>query len=158
MQTYHLAQINIALGHAPIDDPFMVEFVAALDRINALAESSEGFVWRLQTDEGNATSVQLFEDSRIIVNMSVWKSLEALKSYVYSGDHLNILKQKKQWFEKPTKAHLALWWVPAGTIPTLEHARQALDSINVSGSTSRAFTFANPYPAPSAPVFAGNIV
>ena len=149
MQNYHLAQINIAQGYATIDDPVMADFVNALDRINALAEASDGFVWRLQTEDGNATSLQFFEDSRIIVNMSLWTTLDALKSYVYTAGHLDVLKQKKQWFEKPTKAHLALWWIPEGTLPTLEEAKHALDRINNLGSTSRAFAFANPYPAPT---------
>ncbi|SHF06788.1 protein of unknown function [Microbulbifer donghaiensis] len=145
---FHLAQVNIARAKGPMDSPVMRGFVEQLDRINALADRSPGFVWRLQTEEGDATALQVFEDERIIVNLSVWASIEALKDYVYSGEHLEILKDKKRWFEKMPGPILALWWIPAGTLPTVDDARQALQTLSVRGPSTAAFSFARPFPAP----------
>lgn len=147
---YHLAQINIARALAPLDTPIMQGFVEQLDYVNALAEGSPGFVWRLKTEAGDATEIQAFDDPLIIVNMSVWTSHEALKQYVYSGDHLNVLKNRKSWFDKLETPSLALWWIPAGTVPTLEMAKQALASLQQNGPTPAAFTFAHPFPMPDA--------
>lgn len=145
---YHLAQVNIAKAIAPLDNPLMQGFVDQLDHINQLADVSEGFVWRLQTEEGDATALQPFDDPLIIMNLSVWYSFEALKNYVYSGDHLDILKQKKNWFEKPTEAILALWWLPVGQIPTPESARAMLEKLRRDGPSQAVFTFAKPYVMP----------
>ncbi len=146
MQTlYHLAQVNIAKALAPLDKPVMQGFVDQLDHINQLADKSEGFVWRLQTEEGDATALQPFDDPLIIMNLSVWSSFDALKSYVYSGDHLSIMKQKKNWFEKPTEAILALWWLPVGQLPTPESARAMLEKLRRDGPSQEVFTFAKPY-------------
>lgn len=147
-KNFHLAQVNIARAKGPLDSPVMQGFVDQLDRINALADHSPGFVWRLQTEEGDATALQVFEDERIIVNMSVWTSMEALKNYVYSGEHLEVLKNKKSWFEKFTGPVLALWWIPAGTIPSIEDARRALQTLKTRGPSSQVFSFAKPYPEP----------
>ncbi len=147
---YHLAQVNIARSKAPLDDPMMRGFVEQLDPINQLAERSAGFVWRLQTEEGDATSIQLFADDRIIVNLSVWASYEALKNYVYSGDHLTVLKAKKSWMEKLDTPSLALWWLPAGELPTAQEAKERLELLAKNGPSSTVFTFARPYPAPQA--------
>lgn len=147
-QHYHLAQVNVAKARAPLDDPLMQGFVEQLDHINALAERSPGFVWRLKDEAGDATAIQLFGDPSIIVNLSVWQSLEALKTYVYQGDHLKVLRDRKQWFEKLAIPHLALWWIPAGQVPTLEEARRALLCMDAHGSSERAFTFARPFPMP----------
>jgi heme-degrading monooxygenase HmoA len=149
-QRFHLAQINIGRTIEPLDHPALQGFVEQLDHINALAERSPGFVWRLQSDDGDATSIQAFDDPRMLVNMSVWESLEALKEYVYSGDHLEMLKQRKSWFEKSDFPLLALWWIPAGTVPTVEQGKAALASLQQYGSTAAAFTFARPWPAPYA--------
>lgn len=146
---YHLAQINIAKAIAPLDSPVMKGFVDQLDAINALAEDSPGFVWRLQTEEGDATAIQMFEDPQIIVNLSLWASMEDLKAFVYRGDHLSVLRQKAQWFEKPQGPALVLWWIPAGELPTLEMARQALQRLEAEGPTAEAFTFAKPFPPPA---------
>lgn len=145
---FYLAQVNIARAKGPMDSPVMKGFVDQLDRINALADHSPGFVWRLQTEEGDATSLQVFADERIIVNMSVWESLEALKSYVYSGEHLEVLKNKKNWFDKMPGPILALWWIPAGTIPTVDDAKRALETLKTKGPGAAAFSFARPFPAP----------
>ena len=147
--SYHLAQINIATAKAPLDTPVMQGFVDQLDAINALADNSPGFVWRLQTDDGDATSLQVFDDERIIVNISVWKSFDALKHYVYSGDHLTVLKNKKSWFEKMAGPTLALWWIPKGHIPSIASAKDALETLKTKGASPAAFTFAKPFPAPN---------
>ncbi|WP_137817754.1 DUF3291 domain-containing protein [Pseudomonas sp. 2FG] len=146
-QKYQLAQVNIARAKAPMDDPLMRGFVEQLEPINRLAENSPGFVWRLQTDEGDATSIKLFDDERIIVNMSVWESFEALKNYVYSGEHLAVLRNKKSWMGKLDSPSLALWWVPHGHIPTPESAKLALAMLEEKGPSPAAFTFTKPYPA-----------
>jgi len=146
---YHLAQVNVARAKAPLTDPLMQGFVEQLDHINQLADNSPGFVWRLQTEAGDATAVQLYEDPLIIVNLSVWESLEALEAYVYSGEHLTVLKSRKSWFEKFDGPMLALWWVPAGHKPTPEAARAALDKLSQDGPTPEVFTFAKRFPAPS---------
>ncbi len=150
--SYHLAQVNIATARAPLDNPIMQGFVDQLDAINALADNSPGFVWRLQTDDGDATALQVFDDERIIVNISVWESLDALKTYVYAGDHLTVLKNKKSWFEKMTGPTLALWWIPKGHIPSIDEAKAALETLKARGSSPEAFTFAKPFPAPSTAV------
>lgn len=151
---HHLAQVNIARAKAPLDTPTMKGFVDQLDHINQLAEMSPGFVWRLQTEDGDATALQIFEDPLIIVNMSVWESYEALKDYVYSGEHLTVLRNKKNWFEKPDAPILALWWVPAGQLPTVESAKLALATLREKGASPEAFTFARPFPAPESSVAA----
>jgi len=146
---YQLAQVNIAKAKAPLDQPLMQGFVEQLERINALAERSPGFVWRLQDDSGDATAIQLFDDPLIIVNLSVWQSYEALKDYVYSGEHLTVLRSKQHWFDKLAVANLALWWIPAGQLPTLAAAKAALQSLQALGPTAQAFSFAQQFPAPN---------
>lgn len=147
---FHLAQINIARAVAPLDQPVMLGFVEQLDHVNMLAEHSPGFVWRLKDEAGDATAIQAYDDPLILVNMSVWDSLEALKDYVYSGDHLAVLKQRKNWFDKLDTPALALWWIPAGTVPTVADGKAALASLQQYGTTAAAFTFAHPWPAPHA--------
>ncbi|KZX85685.1 hypothetical protein A3715_27850, partial [Oleiphilus sp. HI0009] len=128
-----LAQVNIAYGFEEVDHPSMVDFKEAIDHINMLAERSEGFVWRFQTEEGDATAVRLFDDPRVIINISVWESLDALKNYVYQGEHLDILKRKKEWFQKIKGPHLALWWIEDGDFPTAEQAKEKLDYLAKHG-------------------------
>lgn len=150
MQTqYHLAQVNIGKAIAPLTDPVMQGFVDQLDHINRLADNSAGFVWRLQTEEGDATALQPFDDPSIIMNLSVWTSFDALKNYVYSGDHLSVLKERKNWFEKTQGPILALWWMPVGQLPTPESARAMLEKLQHDGPSQDVFSFARPYPAPS---------
>ena len=141
MPQVHLAQINIGRLKAPLDDPSMFGFVSKLDEINALADRTPGFVWRLQTEEGNATSLRPFDDDRIALNMSVWESLEALRRYVYDGAHAEVLRQRRDWFEKFDRVYLALWWVPAGHIPSIDEAKIRLASLEKNGPTPFAFTF-----------------
>lgn len=143
MQTFHLAQVNIAKLKESIDSPLLADFVAQLDKINAIAEKSKGFVWRLKGENENATALRVFEDEMMIINMSVWESIEDLKDFTYKTAHSGVMKDRFKWFEKPQEAHLALWWIPAGHIPTPQEARERLASINKNDSTSFAFTFKN---------------
>ncbi len=138
---YHIAQINIARMVAPIDSPVMHDFVANLDRINALAESASGFVWRLKGDGNDATSLRPYEDERIIVNMSVWESIDALFQYAYYSDHTEIFRRRAEWFHKMTTPSAALWWIDGGHIPTVAEAKEKLSLIERYGATPQAFTF-----------------
>jgi hypothetical protein len=146
---FQLAQLNIARALAPMDDPLMAEFVARLDEVNALADSSPGFVWRLQDESGNATSIQAFDDPRLLANMSVWESLEALFSYVYRSDHTKVLARRREWFEMPNGPQLVLWWVPSGHRPDLAEAKSRLERLTRDGPTADAFTFKKHFPPPT---------
>ena len=149
MVTHELAQLNIGIFRAPIDSPEMAEFVANLDRINALAEQSPGFVWRLQTEEGNATALRPYEDDRMIVNMSVWESIDALAAFVYRSGHVDVMRRRREWFES-MKPYMVLWWIPAGAIPTVDEAKERLEHLRVNGPTPHAFTFKARFPSPDA--------
>ena len=138
---FQLAQVNIATGRAPLDDPLMEGFMAQLEPLNALADSMPGFVWRLQTDDGDATAIKAFNDPLILFNLTVWESIEALEAYVYNSDHVNAVKDRLQWFERPTKAPFAMWWIEAGHLPTVEEAKGRLESLWANGPTPEAFTF-----------------
>jgi hypothetical protein len=144
-----LAQVNIARMRAPLESETMAGFVARLDEINALADRSPGFVWRLQEGE-NATSLRPFDDDRILVNMSVWASLEDLRAYVYDSAHREVLRQRQSWFTRFEGAYAALWWVPAGHVPTVEEAKERLLHLERHGPTPWAFTFKSPFPEPTA--------
>ena len=145
---FHLAQANIARAVAPVDDPALADFMALLDPINALAESAPGFVWRLQSDGGNATDIPITDDPQEILNMSVWQSVEALFDYVYRTGHTPVMARRREWFEKPQRPHLALWWVSAGHHPTVEEALERLNRLAEQGPTPEAFTFKQRFPAP----------
>ena len=138
---HHLAQLNVARFKLPLDDPRMSGFVEALDPINAVADGAPGFVWRLQTEEGNATSIHAFEDDLMLVNMSVWESVEALADFVYRSGHLDVMRRRRQWATRMVEAHMCLWWLPARAIPTVEEAIVRLDHLREHGPTPRAFTF-----------------
>jgi len=140
-EKYYLAEINIALMRAPLDDPIMADFVNNLESINALADSAPGFVWRLQTEAGDATSLRVFENEYIIVNMSVWESIDTLFTYVYGSDHTNFFRRRAEWFQKLDMPVLVLWWIPAGHIPTVEEAKARLEYLRERGPTPLAFTF-----------------
>lgn len=141
MTDYHLAQVNIAKMRAPIDSPIMAEFVAQLDAINAVAEAAPGFIWRLQSEAGNATSIRVFDDLMLIINMSVWESVEALFEYTYRSNHVDIFRRRGDWFERMETPHMALWWIPAGHIPTPQEAKDKLALLEREGATPLAFTF-----------------
>ena len=144
---FHLAQLNVATILAPLDDERMRGFVDALDHINALADASPGFIWRLKDDAGNATALRPFA-ADMIVNMSVWESAEALFDYVYRSGHKAYLARRKEWFAMPAEMHLVLWWIPAGTIPTIAEAKRRLDLLRANGPSPEAFTFKRRFAAP----------
>ena len=144
---FQLAQINIALPLYPLDAPEIAGFVARLADVNALADASPGFVWRLQTDDGDATAVRGFGDDRIIVNLSVWESIEALHAFVYRSAHVEVMRRRRSWFEQMRMA-TALWWVPTGHRPDLREAEERLALLREHGPTPRAFTFARHFPRP----------
>ena len=140
----HLAQLNIAKTKAPLDDPAMKEFVDFLDPVNALADTSPGFVWRLQGDSGVSSSYipPAFDDATIITNMSVWEDLESLRESAYRTVHSYFVKSHKRWFNPMDRPKVVLWWVEEGHIPTVEEARARLEQLEVEGPTATAFTFA----------------
>lgn len=142
MTKYHIAQINIARMKAPLDSEVMAGFVNRLDEINAIADAAPGFVWRLQTDEGNATYLRPFDDDKIIVNMSVWESVESLKDYVYKSPHAELLRGRREWFEEHfSSVFMAMWWVPEGHIPGMDEAKKRLKHLEEHGPSQFAFTF-----------------
>jgi len=122
-----LAQVNVAVLRAPIDSPQLAAFVEQLEPVNALADDAQGFVWRLQTEDGDATAIRAFDDDRIIVNMSVWESVEALGEFVFGSGHLDVLRRRREWFEKMATAYVALWWLLSAVLasPTLAVASAA---------------------------------
>jgi hypothetical protein len=142
---FHLAQINIGRLLAPLDDPKIAGFVAQLDPINALADSAPGFVWRLQAASGNATEFAYNDDPFVIVNMSVWTSVEALRNYVYTSRHIEAFRDRAKWFEK--QSHYCLWWIPAGHIPTVAEGRERLERYQQHGPTPYSFWFSKLFPA-----------
>jgi hypothetical protein len=141
MKPFHIAQVNIGRMKAPLDSPVMEGFVTRLAEINALADRSPGFVWRLQTDEGDATYLRPYDDDRIIFNMSVWESVETLKNYVYRTAHAELLKGRREWFEQFGAQFLALWWVPVGHVPSVDEAKKRLAHLDEHGPSQFAFTF-----------------
>lgn len=147
MSAYQLAQLNIAHLAAPIDSPVLADFVASLDRVNALADDSPGFVWRLQTEDGNATAIRPFGDD-MLVNMSVWENVEALHSYVYKSAHAEVMRRRKEWFEKTREVYMVLWWVPTGHRPSLAEAEAKLMALREHGPSPDAFTFRKPHRPP----------
>jgi hypothetical protein len=150
MTKFHLAQVNLARLLAPLNSPALADFVARLPDINALADSSPGFVWRLIDEDGaDATSVRPDDtDDMLMVNLSVWESTEALWDYVYRTAHLEVLNRRRDWFQHMGEAYQALWWVPAGHQPTVAEAMERIEELRANGSRPRAFTFRDPYPAP----------
>jgi len=141
MSRYHIAQVNIGRIKAPLEDTPMSGFVARLEEINALADRSPGFVWRLQTPAGNAAYLRPYDDDRILINMSVWETIEFLRNYVYHTAHAELLRHRQEWFEKFAGAYAALWWVPAGHVPGVDEAKKRLAHLDSHGPTQFAFTF-----------------
>jgi hypothetical protein len=137
--TRHLAQLNIGRFRYPTDDPRMAGFMNALDLVNGLAERSEGFVWQLKDDSGNATSFRPFPDPQMAVNLSVWESVKALERYVYLTVHKRFYGRREEWFDKMDGPHLVMWWIPAGHLPTLNEAKERLEYLAAHGSGDNAF-------------------
>ena len=157
-QAWHLAELNIGRFAAPLDSPQLKDFVDNLDRINALAEASPGFVWRLTGEGNNATDIRPFEgDPMMALNVSVWTDLASLGAYVYRSGHVEIMRRRREFFEVPTEAFMTLWWIPAGHVPTIAEAIGRLEHFRRHGPTAYAFSFREPFPAaadlePIAPV------
>ncbi|WP_189189256.1 DUF3291 domain-containing protein [Streptomyces albiflavescens] len=144
---YELAQVNIARLKAPLDSPQLKDFVEALDPVNAVADAADGFVWRLQSDSGNATDVPVFGDDWLIVNMTTWRDTNALTAFMYQGQHRELLARRREWFERLEEAVTALWWVPSGHRPTVAEAESRLLHLREHGPTQHAFTLRTPFPA-----------
>jgi hypothetical protein len=150
VSAYELAQLNIGIIRGPMDSPVMAAFAANLQRINAAAEASPGFVWRLQTEAGDATAIRPFENGNMLLNMSVWRDVESLNRYVYSSAHVEIMRRRKEWFERMREAFLVLWWVPTGHRPSIAEAAAKLEALRSKGPTPEAFTFRQAFPPPDA--------
>jgi uncharacterized protein DUF3291 len=149
---WHIAQVNTSRLRAPLDSEQLRGFVEQLEPINALADAAPGFVWRLQTEDGDATAVRIFDDAGLIMNMSVWASLEALGAFVYRTAHAQVMRGRRQWFDRLDEAYTALWWVPVGTVPTVADAERRLVALREDGPTPYAFTFRQPFaPQPAEP-------
>jgi hypothetical protein len=149
MSKYQLAQLNIGVPNGPIDSAVMADFVAQLEEINALAERSPGFVWRLKDDANNATAFRPYDDDTLM-NMSVWEDPVALRNYVYRSAHSAVMKRRREWFQHMKAAYLVLWWVPNGHRPTIEEAVSRLEILRTRGACEMAFTFGKLFPAPDA--------
>ncbi len=141
VRSHDLAQLNVGRLRAPTDDPLVAEFMAALDPINALADESPGFVWRFQTEEGNATGERPFEDDSILINLSTWASVDALSDFVFRSRHVEYLRRRREWFERMDEVITVLWWVPAGHQPAPAEAVERLEHLRAHGPTPHAFTF-----------------
>jgi len=138
---YHIAQMNIARMQAPLEDPVMAGFVAKLEEINQLADDSPGFVWRFQSEGGDSTYLRPYDDDRILFNMSVWESVDSLKRYVYKSAHSEVMRNRREWFEKMSDAYSVLWWIKAGNIPSVREAKLRLEYLQKNGPSKHVFTF-----------------
>lgn len=150
---YDLAQVNVSRLLAPLDSPVLQDFMAALEQVNADGDAAPGFLWRLQTEDGNATAVRAFgwdagDSHGVIVNLTTWTSVEALADFVFSGRHLQVMRRRRQWFQHAVEPMTALWWVPSGHRPSTDEAEARVRQLRAHGPTSLAFTFRTPFPAP----------
>ncbi|MGX1091286.1 hypothetical protein RKD47_001967 [Streptomyces albogriseolus] len=146
MTAYELAQVNIARLKAPLDTPLLKDFVDNLDPVNADADAADGFVWRLQSDDGDATPISVFGDPWLIINMSVWRDQDALTAFMYRGRHREMLSRRREWFERVEEAMTTLWWVPAGHRPSVAEAENRLLRLRAHGPTPYAFTLRTSFP------------
>lgn len=150
MTDWHVAQINVGHVLHPVDDPRMAGFTGRLDEINAMADAAPGFVWRLQSDSGNATDILVSDDPSFIINMSVWQDIDSLFRFVYRTAHQGVMAGRRQWFARPAGAYQALWWVPAGHVPTPQEGLDRLQALERDGPGPDAFTFKKTFPPPGA--------
>ncbi|MFI2720404.1 DUF3291 domain-containing protein [Streptomyces collinus] len=155
--SHELAEVNIARLKSPLDSPQLKDFVDALDPVNADADAADGFVWRLQSDSGNATDVPVFGGSWLILNMSVWRDTDSLTAYMYQGRHREMLARRREWFERVEEAMVTLWWVPAGHRPTVAEAESRLLHIRTHGPTPYAFTLRTQFPPQGAKPLIGEV-
>jgi hypothetical protein len=149
MTQWHLAQMNVGTALFPMGDPRIAGFVNRLDEINALAEESPGFIWRLKSDSGNATDIKLTDNPLFIVNMSVWESVEALFDFTYKTAHAPVMAKRREWFEKPVEMHMVLWWVEAGRFPDAKEGLERLAHLRAHGPSEQVFTFKQRFAAPA---------
>lgn len=145
-RSMHVAELNVGRTVAPIDDPAMADFVDNLVRINTLGDASPGFVWRLQDEFGAATTVRAYDDPRMIINLTVWETIEALRAFTYRSGHVEYLRRRREWFVPLDGPSLVLWWVPAGHHPTVEEARARLERLASDGPGPAAFTLKTTFP------------
>ena len=145
---HHIAQLNVGRAVAPLDDPRLADFMNWLDQINALAEKSPGFVWRLQGDSGNNTDLKVSDDPLFIVNLSVWESIDDLHAFTYRSEHKSVFARRYEWFERAEGPNMVMWWLPAGTVPDVHDALDRLRRLAEVGPTPDAFTFKNRFPPP----------
>lgn len=146
---YHIAQLNVARAVAPFDDPVMSDFMARLDEINGLGDSSPGFVWRLKGDGGTSIELRSDDDPLFVVNLTVWESIDDLFAFTYRSEHKTVFARRFDWFERRSGPSVCLWWQPAGTIPSLEEALRRLGHLEEHGPTAEAFTFKQRFPPPA---------
>lgn len=150
---FQLAQINVArMKGVNINDPIMKEFVDNLDRVNALAEASDGFVWRLKDESNNSAYLNPYDDEQVIINVSVWKNIETLEHFVYKTFHSDFVKRRREWFQRFGKADIALWWIPSGEYPTVAEAVEKLEQLQTNGASELVFNFRNRFPQPVSPL------
>jgi hypothetical protein len=143
---YQLAQVNIARPVEPVTSPRLAEFMALLEPVNALADAAPGFVWRLQTEDGDATAVRAFGDDELIINMSVWESVEALAAFVFGGYHAEVMRRRREWFALLHEPYTVAWWVATGELPTVGDAEARLSALREHGPTPYAFTMRRAFP------------
>ena len=149
---FHLAQVNIGRPRGEMTDPVMAEFVARLPELNALADRTPGFVWRLQTEDGDATAIRPYDDPMVLINLSVWTDFDALRTYVFQSDHAAVMRRRREWFERFERVYVALWWVPAGHRPPVAEAVARLAHLEQHGPTPFAFGFSSPFGADGRPL------
>ena len=149
MSHYHLAQLNIANAVASMDSPTMAGFIARLDEIHDLADNAKGFVWRWESGSIDSSVVDVFGDPNLLVNLTLWESLDSLKHFVYKTVHIELIRDREAWFDKMSEMHQVAWWAPKGQIPSVAEAKQKLDQLRAEGPTQAAFTMARPFPKPS---------
>lgn len=149
---FHLAQVNVARMRYPRDDERMSGFFEALDRINAIADRSEGFVWRLDDEAADAEARRVFADERLLFNLSLWRDVAALKAFVYESAHLEFVRRRNEWFTPLGGPSMALWWQPEGAIPGVMEARHRLELLRLRGPCAEAFTFARQHEPAAAAV------
>jgi hypothetical protein len=144
--THHLAQVNIARAHEPLDSPTMAGFVARIEELNALADGSPGFVWRYQDGSGSASYTRPYEDKHVLFNMSVWQSIEHLRDFAYRSTHAEVFRRRHDWFGPLGRPSVALWWLSVGHIPSVEEGMAKLAHLEAHGPTRAAFTFKTSFP------------
>ena len=149
---FHLAQVNVARMRFPREDERMSGFFEALERINAIADQSEGFVWRLDDEAADAEARKLFADERLLFNLSLWRDVAALKAFVYDSEHLEFVRRRSEWFTPLGGPSMVLWWQPEGKLPGVLEARHRLELLRLKGPSPEAFTFARQHEPAAAAV------